>query len=280
MDIFHSALKKASQEGSLDPRLASWDQPKGAVKKAAPRFKKLQLPQQLLAFPDAVIHDLQKVIENIRLIAEARSMQVIGISSAVPGQGTSSMTAILSLLLAAREKVAFEQTQAKSGEDKSTANSRLLGALLLDTQFRHPGLYHKLGLKKSEGLIEILENELPFNNGVRNIPDSSLKLINTGLDKNFQLTQTHLQKFRAILQYLKTRVEFILLDIPALLPYSEGIALSKLCDGVVLVVRSGEIRWEVLQEARKLLDRAAVPVIGGVLNRREFFIPSWAYRSI
>jgi hypothetical protein len=47
-----------------------------------------------------------------------------------------------------------------------------------------------------------------------------------------------------------------------------------------MVMQAGEIRWEVIQEARRLLEKAGVEVIGGILNRREYFIPNWIYRII
>jgi hypothetical protein len=49
---------------------------------------------------------------------------------------------------------------------------------------------------------------------------------------------------------------------------------------MILIVRAGDTCWEVIQEARRLLDRAGVNILGGVLNRREYFIPTWAYRNI
>ena len=106
--VFQKVLKKAREEGKIDPRLLAWDMPKITTGKAKHgHAKKLQLPPQLLVFPDSVISDLQKIIENIRLIAETKAMQVIGFTGAVPEQGTSTLTALLSLLMAAREKTVY-----------------------------------------------------------------------------------------------------------------------------------------------------------------------------
>ena len=83
------------------------------------------------------------------------------------------------------------------------------------------------------------------------------------------MTQKHLEKLKSYLDILKTKIEFILLDIPPLLQYSEGIALSKLCDGIILVIEAGETRWEIVQQANRLLEKAHVNLIGGVLNRKN-----------
>ena len=74
MEIFQQVLKKAEHEGMMDPRIAAtmsgkkyegWD------------LKKLRLPPILMNLPEDVIHDLQKIMENIHQISELKSIQVI-----------------------------------------------------------------------------------------------------------------------------------------------------------------------------------------------------------
>ncbi len=273
METFQKVLKKARDDGQIDPRILT-------VSETSTHFhgQQLQLPPQLLVLPEPVIRDLQKITENIRQTAESRQMQIIGFASAIPGQGTSTVTALLSLLMAAREKMNYDQLQSKSTpKDKQ---ERQLGLLLIDGQIRHPSLHHKMGLDKRGGLIDILENEIPGSKAVKNVPHSPLRMVTAGTNNNFQLSQSHLQRLSHLLENAKKQVGFIFVDIPPLLTYSEGTSLSRLCDGVILVVQAGETRWEVIQEARRLLERTGVNLLGGVLNRREYLIPSWAYKNI
>jgi Mrp family chromosome partitioning ATPase len=278
IEIFFNALQKARDEGNIDSHLLAWDQ-RGTTK--APvgfmRDPKLQLPPQLKHLPNDVLYDFQKTIENIRLVAESHNIQVIGTTSPVPQQGTSSLAAIMALILAAREKPHMEHNDQINGKKNS---SRLLGALIMDAQFRHPSLHRKLGISHQGGLVEILEGELPFNEGIKPLDFSYLKMITAGNPLKFHLNQNHLEKLKAMLSVLKRKVEFIVLDIPALLYFAEGITLSKLCDGVILVVRAAETRWQVVLQARRMLEKAQVPILGGILNRREFYIPDWAYKGI
>ena len=73
---------------------------------------------------------------------------------------------------------------------------------------------------------------------------------------------------------------FIFIDIPPLLEYAEGITLSKLCDGVVLNVKSGSTRWESVQEAKGLLEKANVNILGTILNRRKSYVPDWVSKYL
>jgi Mrp family chromosome partitioning ATPase len=276
MDIFQQVLKKAENEGQMDPRLVA------AMSGKKSRFwnvKKLPLPPILMTLPENVIYDLQKIMENIRQISESKSAQIIGFTSVIPNQGTSSVISLLSLIMAAREKMSFEQVQ-KQKKGGNGGNSHQHGVLLIDGQIRNPSLHHKFGFQQSGGILEVLENELDSGKLVKSIEYSALKIVTTGIFKNFHLAQNHLEKFMALLNNARRRVRFIFIDLPPVLAYSEGISLGRLCDGVVLVMQAGEIRWEVMQEARRHLERADIPIFGGILNRREYFIPSWVYRNI
>ena len=276
MDIFQQVLKKAESEGQMDPRLAD------AMSGKKSRFwsvKKLPLPPILMTLPEKVIYDLQKIMENIRQISESRSAQIIGFTSAIPKQGTSSVISLLSLIMAAREKMSYEQIQQKNNRGKGIQPHKH-GVLLIDGQIHNPSLHHKFDLQQSGGILEVLENELDSSKLVKSINASALKIVTTGIFKNFHLAQNHLEKFKSLLNNAQKRVRFIFIDLPPILAYSEGISLSRLCDGVVLVMQAGEIRWEVMQEARRHLERAEIPIFGGILNRREYHIPSWVYRNI
>ncbi len=276
MDIFQQVLKKAEKEGQIDPRLAE------AMSGKKTRFwsvKKLPLPPILTTLPENVIYDLQKIMENIRQIGESKSVQIIGFTSAIPNQGTSSVISLLSLLMAAREKMSYEQVQQQKN-DGNGGHPLQHGVLLIDGQIRNPSLHHKFGLQQSGGILEVLENELPSGKLVKKIDSSALRIVTTGVYKNFHMAQNHLEKFSSLLTNAKRRVRFIFIDIPPVLAYSEGISLSRLCDGVILVMQAGEIRFEVMQEARRHLERADIPIFRGILNRREYHIPSWVYRNI
>ena len=79
---------------------------------------------------------------------------------------------------------------------------------------------------------------------------------------------------------LKNQFEFVFLDLPPYLHSTHSKLLTRLCDGVVLVVQAGRTRWQTVAETRRLLEKANIPILGGVLNRREFSIPELFYRML
>ena len=69
--------------------------------------------------------------------------------------------------------------------------------------------------------------------------------------------------------------DYVLLDAPPLLRHAEGILVSRLCDGVVIVVQAEATRRESLVRAREQLERAEANIVGVVLNRARDHVPAF-----
>jgi Mrp family chromosome partitioning ATPase len=75
-----------------------------------------------------------------------------------------------------------------------------------------------------------------------------------------------------LIEQLRNDWDFVLIDAPPLPAVDDGLALSALVDGVLVVVRSGAVPRRVLQEMARLLDMSPAEVLGFVLtglNRSE-----------
>lgn len=55
------------------------------------------------------------------------------------------------------------------------------------------------------------------------------------------------------------------------------MTIGSLVDGVILVVRAEETRWEVAQAAAQRLSQAGAKLMGSVLNARKYYMPKWVY---
>ena len=70
---------------------------------------------------------------------------------------------------------------------------------------------------------------------------------------------------------LRQRFEFIVIDSPPILLFSDGRALSALADGVILVGRSGVTTRDSLKRAMELLGGTrSAPVVELVLNAARY----------
>ena len=280
MNLIQDVLKKAKEEGKIDSGMLPWDLSTTDNLAREVSKKEAKIGPGSLALPfnvsDEYLNDILRVIENMQIVAKEKGVRVIGIAGALPNQGTSALAAIISFLTAAK---GIKHVDASSdGNTKSIENRSAV--LLVDAQLRHPTLHNIFKVTHKPGLIEVLSDKCSQDGVIKNTSNSDLKLLAAGGMGGRVLADMDPGKFKSFLDLVKTEFEFIFLDIPPLLHYAEGITLSKLCDGVILIVRAGQTRLEVVEEAKRLLKKANVNLLGAILNRREFYIPGGLYNLL
>ena len=117
------------------------------------------------------------------------------------------------------------------------------------------GLTHYLSdNKKLEDCI--LTTEMPYGDllpNVNNVVNPSLLLES--------------ERFSELLDGLATGYRYVFVDAPPLGLVSDGERIGHLCDGAVLVVRSGVTPKKVVSNSIAQLERARCPLLGIVLNR-------------
>lgn len=73
--------------------------------------------------------------------------------------------------------------------------------------------------------------------------------------------------FELMLNSMNKCYRYIFLDVPPLSLVSDGEKIGSLCDGAVLVVRSGVTSKHMVKNSIAQLERAGCPLLGIVLNR-------------
>ena len=227
-----------------------------------------------------LFNDVHNIGENF--YASVKDLKVIGITSAQQNEGSSTVLSLIAQMISARQDKYYWSELSGSGKKGAISVNHVKekrSNLLIDTQFMNPILHKKFGVSMKSGLYDLLYQGIPLQEVIKNI-SVSLKLITLGYKHNSSFPKLDVEKFKSFLDFIKPHFKFIFLDIPPILHYSEGLPLCKLCDGIVLVIHAGKTRWEIVQEANRLLKKIGVNVIGGILNKRKYFIPDWCYRRL
>jgi Mrp family chromosome partitioning ATPase len=85
-------------------------------------------------------------------------------------------------------------------------------------------------------------------------------------------------RLQSMLDMLRANHPVIVLDTPPT-DAPESAAVSRYCDGSVLVVAAGRTRqWEI-ENAKALLERLGGQTVGVVLNRERSILPRWLSRN-
>jgi Mrp family chromosome partitioning ATPase len=74
--------------------------------------------------------------------------------------------------------------------------------------------------------------------------------------------------------------QYTIVSCPPIADMYESMGFFKKVDGTVLVVEAGRIRYEIIEQALRVLQESGANVLGAVLNKRRFPIPQWLYRIL
>lgn len=84
-------------------------------------------------------------------------------------------------------------------------------------------------------------------------------------------------RLQSLLDALRAHHPVIVLDTPATTS-PEAAAVSRYCDGSVLVVAAGRTRQSEIEAAKNMIERLGGQTVGVVLNRERSVLPRWLGR--
>ncbi|APC14790.1 cobalamin biosynthesis protein CobQ [Pseudomonas frederiksbergensis] len=182
-------------------------------------------------------------------------------------------------------------TAANSGDGISTsalALARQLSemssgrVLLVDASQSANNLSHQLGVQKERGFRDLLFNQ---DNAPR-LEDCILEV--STLPFHVLPNGRHIrgaehltpEQLRPLLKQLAEQYRFVVIDGDPVYSAADTLVIATLVDGVVLVVRAEDTRWEVAQAATQRLSQAGAKVVGSVFNGRKYYMPKWLYNNL
>jgi capsular exopolysaccharide synthesis family protein len=86
------------------------------------------------------------------------------------------------------------------------------------------------------------------------------------------------ERFAQMLETLGEQFRYVFVDVPPLDLVSDAEKIGSMCDGAILVVRSGVTSKRLVKNSISQLERSGCPLLGIVLNRVESSGPNYYYR--
>jgi succinoglycan biosynthesis transport protein ExoP len=179
-------------------------------------------------------------------------------------------------------------TSAAAREGKTTATANLGIALaragrrvaILDFDFHRPTLGGYFGLENASGLSDVLTgaaalsealNRVPIRDSVDGIPrersgDGELTVVPAGRAPARALDRVSTPHVGDLLEVTKHEFDVVLVDTPPLMAASEGLALAKEVDAVIMLVRADRAAAEQLEELRRRLQLSGRLVLGFIVT--------------
>ncbi len=183
------------------------------------------------------------VRSNLLLSSAEKPPRVILITSMSPSEGKTITTINLARILA-------------QGGKK---------VMVIDCDLRRPRMHTLFGLKVDNGLSSYLSGNIP-KVVAGTIPGEQVSLVVAGPKPPNPAELLSSKKMEELIAMVRERYDFVLLDSPPVQTVTDSLALSRIVDGTIVVVRFGQTTYEMLNGGLKKLADVRGPLLGFVLN--------------
>ncbi|MEV4755990.1 polysaccharide biosynthesis tyrosine autokinase [Micromonospora sp. NPDC049559] len=187
---------------------------------------------------------LRKLRTNLRFVDVAEPARVIAVTSAVQGEGKSTLACNLSIALA-------------------EAGWRVL---LIDADLRRPRTAHYLGIEGVLGLTDVLTGEVELDDVLRQWGNGSLHVLPGGSSPPNPSELLGSKAMADLLNLLRDQADIVVIDTAPLLPVADGVVVAVQADGALLVSRQGKTSFAEAITAAQSLQAVGARLLGCVLN--------------
>ncbi len=191
--------------------------------------------------------------------AKNQSMQVVMVTSAVQGEGKTSLASQLATSMA-------------------TAGLR---TLILDCDMRNPSVHRLFDVALTPGCSEILCQEVDVSDAVQPTGVPNLWMIPAGKCSNRSiaaLAQGH--PLETLFNRLRGQFDFVVVDCCPVLPVADALLIGQHVDGVVFSIMQDISQLPKVIDASKRLTSLNIPLLGAVVNGIKVDMHTYGYNYI
>jgi succinoglycan biosynthesis transport protein ExoP len=184
---------------------------------------------------------------SVLLSTAGRAPRSLLVTSSLPGEGKTTT--------AVNTAVSLAQTGAS--------------VVIIDADMRRPRLRSIFALTERAGLSSILSNDLSESEilGIVSKDEvSGLHLLTAGPIPPNPAELLGSDQMRRLMITLQSHFNHVVVDSPPVNSFTDGVLISSMVDGVLLVVHGGKSSRHVVKRSRQLLQDVGAKIFGVVLN--------------
>ena len=180
--------------------------------------------------------------------SDEKKCHVVGITSSLRGEGKTTTSINTSYMLA------------ETGRH----------VLLIEADMRLPSASNKLGISRTPGLSNLLIGGTTFNEAIRKSGlNPNLYILPAGDIPPNPSELLGSETMKKVVEALAEKFEFIIIDLPPITAVSDALIVSKVTDGMVLVVSKDYATRSALASSMNQLKIADAKILGFVFTRGE-----------
>lgn len=215
------------------------------------------LPDQEYGYSSSNFSEALRVLySNIQLLSSDRPIRSIVISSAMAGDGKSTVALHLAQI--------------------ATAMGQRV--LLVDADLRKPTIHDRSALNNLWGLSNLISTNLPVGEVIRKVPSmSQLSVITAGPIPPDPTKLLSSQKMKQLMADFHNSFDLVIYDVPPLVGLADASLIIPHTDGLLIVVRIEKTNSSMLKVALDNLKISRLNILGIVGNAQKSRINSYYY---
>lgn len=138
----------------------------------------------------------------------------------------------------------------------------------MSCDFRRPRLHQFFGLDNNVGATSVLLGEIPLQEALQDVAGQpNLRILASGPVPPNPAEILSLDRVRHLVNVLGANADVVLLDCPPVLPVTDTLLVSRLCDSVFVLAVAAETKKNDLRRTYGLLAQVGAPARGTIINR-------------
>lgn len=200
---------------------------------------------------DGLTESFRSMYSRIQMNSNADYPKIILVTSAIPSEGKSLISANLAYSCA--------------NHGRKT--------ILIDFDLRRPGLHKFCGIENNTGLVTLI-NEA--KNGMDRLSELTQKTLHPIHDNLFLLPSggktraatemLESNEFEMVINHVRTLAEVIIIDSPPIGLFPDSLAIARKVEEVLFVTRYGKVSRKVAKNLIENIEETGANVLGVVLN--------------
>ncbi|HET6977606.1 MAG TPA: polysaccharide biosynthesis tyrosine autokinase [Pyrinomonadaceae bacterium] len=184
---------------------------------------------------------------SVLLSTAGRAPKSLLVTSSLPGEGKTTT--------AVNTAISLAQTGAS--------------VVIIDADMRRPRLQSIFDLRGLEGLSSILSSEVSEDEMltmVHHDEESGLSVLTSGPIPPNPAELLGSDQMRRLISVLQANYTHVVVDSPPVSSFTDGVLISSMVDGVLLVVHGGKSSRHIVKRSKQLLSDVGAKIFGVVLN--------------
>ena len=184
---------------------------------------------------------------SVLLSTAGRAPKSLLVTSSLPGEGKTTT--------AVNTAISLAQTGAS--------------VVIIDADMRRPRLQSIFDMHGQLGLSSILSSDISADDMlamVRSHEESGLNVLTSGPIPPNPAELLGSDQMRRLLAVLQANYTHVVVDSPPVSSFTDGVLISTMVDGVLLVVHGGKSSRHIVRRSKQLLNDVGAKIFGVVLN--------------